>query len=157
MICDYYVVRKGYLQTRDLYSASKDSPYYFCCGFSWHAYAAYLSGLLVNIVGFAGAVGRKVPIGATYIYNVNYVSGFLVSFAMYYALTWAVPIPATSAVWNEVDVDVDDDPMSVADGEEVYGDERWEREGEEGEGEGYRGLKGRDRDYKGAKSGLRGL
>ncbi|PKY08884.1 uridine permease/thiamine transporter/allantoin transport [Aspergillus campestris IBT 28561] len=152
MICDYYIVRKGYLQTKDLYSASKDSPYYYCCGFSWHAYAAYLSGLLVNIVGFAGAVGRKVPIGATYIYNVNYVSGFLVSFAMYYALTWAVPIPATSAVWNEVDVDVDDDPMSVAEGEEVYGDDRWEGEGEAGGG-----LKGRDGDYKGAKSGLRGL
>ncbi|PLB35025.1 nucleobase cation symporter-1 family protein [Aspergillus candidus] len=152
MICDYYIVRKGYLQMKDLYSASKDSPYYYCCGFSWHAYAAYLSGLLVNIVGFAGAVGRKVPIGATYIYNVNYVSGFLVSFAMYYALTWAVPIPATSAVWNEVDVDVDDDPMSVADGEDVYGDERWE-----GEGEADGGFKGRDGDYKGAKSGLRGL
>lgn len=151
MICDYYVVRKGYLQTRDLYSARKDSPYYYWCGFSWHAYAAYLSGLLVNIVGFAGAVGRKVPIGATYIYNVNYISGFLVSFAMYYALTWAVPIPATSTVWNEVDVDVDDDPMSVAEGEEI-GDEGWERE-EEGDP----GLKGRDEDYKGAKSRLRGL
>jgi hypothetical protein len=34
-------------------------------GVSWHGYAAYISGILVNIVGFAGAIGVNVPIGAT--------------------------------------------------------------------------------------------
>ena len=40
MICDYYFVRKGYLQTRDLHSARKDGPYYFTWGLHWRGYAA---------------------------------------------------------------------------------------------------------------------
>lgn len=105
MICDYYVVRKGYLQPDQLYSASKHSPYYFTFGFSWRAYTAYVAGILINIVGFVGAVGGSVPIGAVYLYNVNYFGGFLSSFAVYYLLTKISPIPATSKTWHEVDVD----------------------------------------------------
>lgn len=117
MICDYYLVRKGYLQIKDLYSVRKDSPYRHFYGFSWQAYTSYISGILVNITGFAGAVGRDVPVGAQYIYNINYFSGFLVSFSMYYLLTLVVPVPASSTSWNEVDVDVDN--LSVADGQDV--------------------------------------
>lgn len=105
MICDYYVVRKGYIQAEHLYSASKHSPYYFTFGFSWHAYTAYIAGILINIVGFVGAVGGDVPIGAVYLYNVNYFGGFLSSFTVYYLLTKISPIPATSKTWHEVDVD----------------------------------------------------
>jgi NCS1 family nucleobase:cation symporter-1 len=117
MICDYYIVRKGYLRIKDLYTARKGSAYRHVYGFSWQAYTSYLSGILVNIVGFAGAVGRKVPVGAQYIYNINYFSGFVVSAVMYYALTRFFPIPATSPTWSEVDEDVDS--LSVAYGQEV--------------------------------------
>ncbi|KAJ5361322.1 hypothetical protein N7541_002166 [Penicillium brevicompactum] len=105
MICDYYIVRKGYLDIKALYSGRKDEPYYHTFGFSWRAYTAYFCGIIVNIVGFAGAVGCNVPIGAQYIYNVNYFSGVLVSGIVYLALTWFFPVPATSATWNEVDID----------------------------------------------------
>lgn len=108
MLCDYYIVRRGYLNIRDLYSAEKSGSYYHLYGFSWHAYAAYISGILINIVGFAGEVGRDVPIGAVYIYNVNYFSGLIVSAGVYYFLTRVFPIPATSDSWNEVDIDMDE-------------------------------------------------
>ncbi|EEA25686.1 uracil permease [Talaromyces marneffei ATCC 18224] len=121
IITDYYFVRKGYLELRELYSARKHSPYYFTFGFSWRAFTAYISGILINIVGFAGAVGAKVPIGAQYIYNVNYFAGFIVSGIIYYLLCWAFPIPATSDTWNEVDVD--DDHLTVAYDQEVVTDE----------------------------------
>ncbi|KAL1862251.1 uracil permease [Paecilomyces lecythidis] len=117
IVCDYYFVRKGYLNVKELYSARKRSPYFYAYGFSWHGYAAYISGILINIVGFAGAVGRKVPIGAEYIYNVNFFGGFIVSSVVYYLLTRVAGIPETSDVWNEVDVDVDN--LHVAYGEEV--------------------------------------
>ncbi|KAJ0426643.1 permease for cytosine/purines, uracil, thiamine, allantoin-domain-containing protein [Aspergillus carlsbadensis] len=107
MICDYYLVRKGYLIVRDLYSGEKRSAYHFYHGFSWQAYASYLSGILINIVGFAGAVGRDVPVGAQYIYNINYISGFIVSFVVYYSLTRFFPPAAISETWNEVDTDID--------------------------------------------------
>ncbi|PGH17589.1 hypothetical protein AJ80_04768 [Polytolypa hystricis UAMH7299] len=121
MICDYYIVRKGYLEVKQLYSARKHSPYYFVFGVSWHAYTAYISGILVNIVGFVGAVGHTVPIGATYVYNLNFFAGLIVSMGVYYGLTRAFPIPATSDVWNEVDVDVTG--LSLAYGDEMSIDE----------------------------------
>jgi len=102
MTSDYYLVRKGYFDIEDLYSARKDGAYYGIYGVSWHGYAAYFCGILINIVGFAGAVGVNVPQGAVYIYNINYFSGFIVSGAVYWLLAKMVPLPATSKIWNEV-------------------------------------------------------
>ncbi|KAF7712181.1 Cytosine/purines, uracil, thiamine, allantoin permease family protein [Penicillium ucsense] len=122
MICDYYIVRKGYLDIKALYSGRKTDPYYYALGFSWKAYAAYFAGILINIVGFAGAVGCKVPIGAQYIYNINYFTGVLVSGGTYWVLTRIFPVPATSDHWNEVDIDLEVDDYGVAYGQPV-GDE----------------------------------
>lgn len=124
MICDYYIVRKGYLNIKSLYSASKTDCYYYTGGVSWRAYTAYICGIMINIVGFAGAVGCKVPIGAEYIYNINYFTGVLVSGGVYFALTWFFPVPETSATWNEIDIDVED--VSVA-----YGKDPDDLEGQE--------------------------
>jgi NCS1 family nucleobase:cation symporter-1 len=108
MISDYYFVRRGYLEVKELYDARKGGPYYYTWGIHWRAYAAYIGGILVNVVGFVGAVGNEVPIGATYIYNVNFFAGFIVSAGMYWGLCKAFPIPATSDKWMEVGDEVDD-------------------------------------------------
>ncbi|KAJ5091524.1 Uracil permease [Penicillium alfredii] len=121
MICDYYIVRRGYLDVKALYSARKTDPYFYTYGFSWRAYTAYFAGILINIVGFAGAVGRQVPVGAQYIYNINYFSGVIVSGGLYYILTRAFPVPATSDQWHEADIDID--YFSVAYGQEVVDEE----------------------------------
>ena len=122
MISDYYFVRKGYLQTSDLYSAQKSGPYFYTFGFHWRGYAAYIAGILINVVGFAGAVGTPVPVGATYskcfdvsryealltlcgVYNLNFFCGFIVAAGVYYLLCWVSHIPATSDHWLEVDED----------------------------------------------------
>lgn len=105
IICDYYWVRKGYLQTRDLYSAQRDGPYYYNFGVHWRGYVAYISGILINVVGFAGAVGTPVPAGATYIYDLNFFCGFIIAAAVYYLLCRLSPIPAVSTTWLEVDED----------------------------------------------------
>lgn len=102
IICDYYIVRRGYLEVKELYDERKTGPYYYTWGIHWRAYAAYIAGILINVVGFAGAVGRKVPIGATYIYNVNFFAGFLVSGGVYWLLCHFFPIPAVSDKWMEV-------------------------------------------------------
>ncbi|KAL2795075.1 permease for cytosine/purines, uracil, thiamine, allantoin-domain-containing protein [Aspergillus keveii] len=149
MICDYYLVRKGYLIVRDLYSGDKHSAYHFYHGFSWQAYASYLSGILINIVGFAGAVGRDVPVGAQYIYNVNYISGFIVSFVVYYTLTRFFPLVAISDTWNEVDTDIDN---IQTEGHDVDSDDIQTT----GKPVGYDASENPD-DYKGAKSGSAGL
>lgn len=116
MCCDYYCVRKGFLQSSDLYSTLKTGPYYFHFGVSWRAYTAYIAGILINVVGFAGAVGTPVPVGATYIYNLNFFCGFLVADGVYYLLCRTWSIPACSDVWMEVD-----DEDENRDGSFVYG------------------------------------
>lgn len=59
-------------------------------------------------MGFAGAIGRDVPIGATYVYNLNYFCGFIISAAMYWALCKLSPVPACSDRWMEVSDELDD-------------------------------------------------
>lgn len=108
MIFDYYLVRRGYLEVKELYDGRKTGPYYFTWGIHWRAYAAYIAGILINVVGFAGAVGREVPIGATYIYNVNFFAGFLVAGAVYWILCHFFPIPAVSDKWMEVGDEIED-------------------------------------------------
>ena len=114
MCADYYIVRKGYLQVKELYDARKTAPYYFWYGFNLRAYAAYVAGIIINVVGFAGAVGTKVPVGATYVYNFNYFGGFFVSAAVYWGLCRIFPVPATSDHWMEVG---DFDDISITYGE----------------------------------------
>ncbi|KAB2576344.1 putative uracil permease protein [Lasiodiplodia theobromae] len=108
MISDYYWVRRGYLDIHQLYSGRRSGVYFFTLGFHWRGYAAYIAGILINVVGFAGAIGREVPIGATYIYNVNFFAGFLVSSIMYWGLCRLFPIPATSDTWMEVGDEITD-------------------------------------------------
>ncbi|KAK7514164.1 permease for cytosine/purines, uracil, thiamine, allantoin-domain-containing protein [Phyllosticta citriasiana] len=124
MITDYYLVRKGYYDVKQLYSSREAGPYFFTAGFHWRGYAAYICGILINVVGFAGAVGRTVPAGATYIYNLNYFTGFIVSSGVYWLLCKASPIPATSDVWMEVGDEIND--MSLAEGDRAS--ERYDEE-----------------------------
>lgn len=135
MICDYYIVRRGYYQIKDLYSARKSSPYYFTFGFHWRAYAAYICGILINIVGFVGAIGKPVPKGATYVYDLNFFCGFLVAGGTYWILCHYFPIPATSDHWREVGDEIVD--ISVAyPGAESFDEESVEHFKAENQGKG---------------------
>ena len=113
IICDYYVVRKGYVQLQDLYRATPSSPYFYWFGFHWRGYVAYIAGILINIVGFVGALGATVPVGAQYIYNLDFFCGFIVSFGVYYLLCRISPIPVTSDRWMEVGDDFGDTSMGI--------------------------------------------
>ncbi|KAI0197611.1 permease for cytosine/purines, uracil, thiamine, allantoin-domain-containing protein [Astrocystis sublimbata] len=109
MVSDYYFVRRGYLGVKELYDARRSGPYYFTYGFNWRAYAGYIAGILINVVGFAGAVnGGNVPIGATYIYNVNFFAGFIVAAAVYWISCKISPIPACSDKWLKVGDQIDE-------------------------------------------------
>lgn len=78
----------------------------------------YSAGILINVVGFAGAIGRDVPDGAKYLYNVNFFGGFIVSGLVYWVLCKVFPIPACSDHWMEVGDAVDDVQLAY-DGSDV--------------------------------------
>ncbi|KAK5322511.1 uracil permease [Exophiala xenobiotica] len=136
IICDYYIVRKGYYSLRDLYSAQKSSPYFYWFGWSWRGYTAYICGIAVNIVGFVGAIGVKVPMGAVYIYRFNFFVGFIVASVVYYALCRVWPVPTTSRVCCEKGDAADRQFSVVYTDAEGYDEERSTATDGDGDGDG---------------------
>ncbi len=76
----------------ELYSASSDGLYYYTYGINWRAYVAYIAGILINVVGFAGAVGAHVPSTATKMYQLNFFLGIIISSGLYYILHKLSPV-----------------------------------------------------------------
>jgi nucleobase:cation symporter-1, NCS1 family len=67
---------------------------------------------LINIVGFVGAIGVEVPIGAQYIYNLNFFCGFIIASSTYYLLCRLSPVPAISEFWMEVGDEIIDPSLA---------------------------------------------
>ncbi|KAF7325731.1 hypothetical protein MKEN_00423500 [Mycena kentingensis (nom. inval.)] len=93
MITEYYLIRKGTYRVADLYRAERGTWYYYTYGVNARAYAAYIAGILINVVGFAGATGRAVPLPATRVYQMSWFTGLGVSSLVYLALNWVWPVP----------------------------------------------------------------
>lgn len=115
MLVDFYIVRKGLIALPSLYT-KKNSLYYFNAGINWRAYAAYLSGIAINIVssqkkrrcfhcrteacckvGFTSVADVDVPMAAIRIYQLAFFTGILTSGLIYYLLNRFFPaVPVTS-------------------------------------------------------------
>ncbi|KAG2744169.1 hypothetical protein P692DRAFT_20838124 [Suillus brevipes Sb2] len=104
MVTEYYVIRKGHYNVKDLYSAKKGSWYWYTYGINFRAYTAYIAGILINVVGFAGATGRTVPLAATRIYDLSFFTGFGVSALIYWALNLIFPVVGAADKFEEIDV-----------------------------------------------------
>lgn len=120
MLSDYYYVRRGYLNLPHLYSLqapedpAKPSVYrYNKIGVNWRALVAYLCGILPNMVGFVGATGHHVPIGAVEVYRINFFVGVFLAGLVYTLLAYFFPmygVPNTKPfqkAWYEEDQDVE--------------------------------------------------
>lgn len=92
MFSDYYFVRREHLDTNELYSASSEGLYYYTYGINWWAYVAYIVGILINAVGFAGAVGAHVLSIVTKIYQLNFFLGIIISSGLYSILHKLSPV-----------------------------------------------------------------
>ncbi|KAJ1563154.1 hypothetical protein HK405_012423 [Cladochytrium tenue] len=104
LFCDYYLVRRGRLHVAQLYSLDTKGDYWYTYGVNWRAYAAYIAGIVINIVGFAGAVGANVSLAASRMYNLAYFLGFIVSFSVYYTTSRVFPVSGLElAGWHEKD------------------------------------------------------
>ena len=87
------------------------------------AYAAYVGGIAINVVGFAGAsashsevchtvmrltlhtaAGRPVPAAAIHIYDLSFFTGFAVSATIYWTLNRLFPAVGAAGTFTEVDL-----------------------------------------------------
>ena len=87
----------------------------------YRAYAAYISGILINVVGFAGATGRTVPFAATRIYEMSFFTGFGVSALIYWSLNLLFPVRGSSECTAFKEVDVSRDSMHGTEGSDDVG------------------------------------
>ncbi|KAG1767975.1 permease for cytosine/purines, uracil, thiamine, allantoin-domain-containing protein [Suillus occidentalis] len=124
MVTEYYIVRKGHYNVKDLYNTERGSWYWYTYGVNFRAYTAYIAGILINAVGFAGATGRTVPLAATRIYQLSFFTGFGVSALVYWALNRVFPVIGAADTFEEIDVsgyaresrDVEEVDMDTKDG-----------------------------------------
>lgn len=87
MLAHYFVITKGYLALEpNLYSVSKQGPYYYFYGINWRAFAAYAIGIAPNFYGFLGNVGMHITDGGTKFYYFAFPVGIVVSFMAYWIL-----------------------------------------------------------------------
>jgi NCS1 family nucleobase:cation symporter-1 len=81
LICDYFIVRKKILLVQDLYQ--RNGLYEYQRGFHWQALAALAAGAGVAFIGLVVPPLRV-------LYNYAWFVGFIVSFFVYFAMTYAV-------------------------------------------------------------------
>ncbi|BGO94377.1 hypothetical protein NBRC10512_002075 [Rhodotorula toruloides] len=131
MIAHYYLVARRRVKVADLYSLEHESIYRYMYGFNLRAFAAYIAGILINVVGFAGAIGRTVPYAAQRIYDLSFLCGFSVSALVYTLLCYFFPVPVpTDAEMLEQPAALEGRVESHKDGEaSVYDEEKKEVDG----------------------------
>ncbi|PYI03961.1 hypothetical protein BO78DRAFT_373972 [Aspergillus sclerotiicarbonarius CBS 121057] len=84
LLCDYYLIRRGWLNIPALYTARSDGMYHFFHGFNLRGFAAYLVAVAPNFYGFLNQMGVKAPLGIKRFYFVAYPVGLLIAFGVYY-------------------------------------------------------------------------
>lgn len=103
MITEYWLIRRGHYRVADLYHTERTGWYWYTFGINPRAYAAYISGILINVVGFAGATGQSVPLAATRIYQMAFFTGFGVSALVYYTANRIWPVRGSGQAFEEID------------------------------------------------------
>lgn len=115
IIADYYFVRKGLIRVAPLYSSSSSSPYYFWKGINFRAFASYICGMLINIVGMAGSTGQKVPKVANTMFNLNYFLGITVACLSHIIICKIFPVTECGEkMLSEVPEEADDYLLTLA-------------------------------------------
>ncbi|RSH95479.1 hypothetical protein EHS25_000571 [Saitozyma podzolica] len=116
LLVDYYIIAKGRLDLKWLYTADRSGPYYYTYGVNWRAITAYVVGAGVNFTGFLQAMGLKSlasNIALTHSYYFAFLTTGVAAGLTYYLL--AVIFPQQSYLihrdekfkeWTEDEVEV---------------------------------------------------
>ncbi|KAB5532677.1 permease for cytosine/purines, uracil, thiamine, allantoin-domain-containing protein [Coniochaeta sp. 2T2.1] len=81
MVASYLVVSRRKVNVDDLYRGDKASIYWFTAGFNWRAAVPWIVGFAPLMPGFIAAVNTSATVsaGATELYYMSYLYGFLAS------------------------------------------------------------------------------
>ncbi|KEY74701.1 hypothetical protein S7711_05452 [Stachybotrys chartarum IBT 7711] len=108
MIVDYFILRRGNLSIRDLFTTSSEGIYYYFHGVNLRAFAAFIIGFLLPLPGFIESFGTPGRSGAaSNMYSLGWELSFAVGGLAYLALglVWRVPGDAASHGFEKAPVD----------------------------------------------------
>jgi NCS1 family nucleobase:cation symporter-1 len=91
LLCNYYIISRGYIDIPSAFTSDKTGPYYYSSGWNFRAYVAYIIGVVPNFYGFLNNMGVAAPIGVTRFYYFAYWVGLAVSASTYWALCKMFP------------------------------------------------------------------
>ncbi|KAH9939657.1 NCS1 nucleoside transporter family [Epithele typhae] len=104
MVSDYLVIRKSKLRLTHLYMPNPNSIYYFTSGVNFRAVVSWVFGVWPLMPGFINAVSPS-PIGVaqgwTYMYDLAWPLGFVLSAVVHIALSKAFPPTGLGEVDDE--------------------------------------------------------
>lgn len=90
LVADFWVVRKTAWNIPDLYRP--EGIYWFWNGLNWRAFVAYFCGMTWALPGFIYAMGGPaVGSGWTYLYQVSFFFGYIISGGIHVLLNWLSP------------------------------------------------------------------
>lgn len=109
MLCDYYLLRRGYLKVDDLYRSDEESPYAFWKGFNFRAFAIYIIAVAPNFYGFLHQLGVPAGIKVEKAYYFAYPIGMLIALSGFFVINRILPVgeSTTATKWNEPKEHVD--------------------------------------------------
>lgn len=109
LICDYYLLRRGYLKVDNLYRSDSASPYSFWKGFNFRAFAIYIIAVAPNFYGFLHQLGVQAGTKVEKAYYFAYSIGLLLAFGGFFAINRIFPVDdSTKAIgWKEPKEHVD--------------------------------------------------
>ncbi|PGG97746.1 hypothetical protein AJ79_09098 [Helicocarpus griseus UAMH5409] len=133
MIVDYFIIRRGNIHIPHLFIGNPTSRYFYTRGINMRAFAAFVVGFLLPLVGFVGSFGHKVSSAATKMFNLGWALSFLVGGVAYWVMCmmWSVPGDDGSGKFEEK---VEEAENTTLDGTIFEAEER--RMSGEGKGEG---------------------
>ncbi|GAA5887534.1 hypothetical protein JCM6882_001441 [Rhodosporidiobolus microsporus] len=109
MLVDWFAVRKGNVDIRDLYNP--DGPFKYTYGFNWRGYAAWIMSLAPNLPGLAHAVDPSNPDVQPYTYFFAWGFAVAASGILYYVICLVFPPTSSFIDYKLYDLeDVDDVP-----------------------------------------------
>jgi nucleobase:cation symporter-1, NCS1 family len=62
LMCNYWLIARGYYRIDDLFTAKRDGAYYYTKGWNIRAYVAYVLAICPNFAGFLGSMGMSMPV-----------------------------------------------------------------------------------------------
>lgn len=87
-----FLLTKGTVVIPSLYNPTNTNEnYYYHRGWNLQALAAYVVGIALPFPGFCGVLGASVSTAASHIMDIAWVTSFVTSFVVYFAICWIWP------------------------------------------------------------------